>query len=286
MSENVTKSGLQPRTQPVAALPMYDLPELRWATDRFWQGLAGHLRAAGLAAVPEALWRPEAAGDAWESPDLLLAQTCGYPLTHALRGRLPVVGVPVYEAEGCEPESRFGPTYRSAVVVRADDPARGIGDLAGRRAAINGWDSQSGMSALRALVAPHAHKGRFFEKVMVTGAHAGSMAAVASGAADVAAIDCVTWALLGDVRPAAVAPLRVLAWSTPAPTLPFVTGPAHAEDVHRIAVALTETVEDEGLAEACAALRLAGIAAPEAGDYGRILEIESAAEAQGYPVLR
>jgi ABC-type phosphate/phosphonate transport system substrate-binding protein len=270
----------------VAALPMYDLPELRWATDLLWHGLARHLRLAGLGEVPAALTRPQETAAVWGEPGLLLAQTCGYPLTHAFRDRLLVVGAPVYEAEGCEPESRFGPTYRSAIVVRADEPALGVAELAGRRAAINGRDSQSGMSALRALVAPHARKGRFFGEVVETGAHAASAAAVAAGRADVAAIDCVTWALLGDVRPDAVAPLRVLAWSTPAPTLPFVTSLAHIDEVHRIAVALTETVEDDRLAEACAALRLAGMAAPEAADYRRILEIESAAEAQGYPVLQ
>jgi ABC-type phosphate/phosphonate transport system substrate-binding protein len=270
----------------LAALPMYDLPELRWATDRLWRGLAHNLRAAGLADVPESLTRGLALESIWGDPDLLLAQTCGYPLTHAFRDRLVVAGMPVYEAEGCDPESRFGPTYCSAIVVRQDERVHDLALLRGRRAAINGWDSQSGMAALRAAVAPHAEAGRFFGSVIETGSHAASVAAVADGRADVAAIDCVTWALLGDVRPQAVAPLRVLAWSTPAPALPYVTAPARAAWVPRLTIALTETVEDPDLAEACAALRLVGVAPPEAGDYGRILEIESAAEAQGYPALR
>jgi ABC-type phosphate/phosphonate transport system substrate-binding protein len=270
----------------LVSLPMYDLPELRWATDRLAQGLLRHLRAAGVADAPAAATRSGDPPADWAAPGLLLSQTCGYPLTHAFRDRLLVAGVPVYDAEGCDPEGRFGPTYCSALVVRADDPAAGLAELRGRTAAINSWDSQSGMSALRAAVAPHAEGGRFFGEVLATGAHAASAAAVAEGRADAAAIDCVTWALLGDVRPAAVAPLRVLAWSTPAPPLPFVTAPARAADVARITVALTESVEDPDLAEACAALRLAGIAPPEAADYGRILEIEAAAEAQGYPVLR
>ena len=32
----------------IAALPMYDFPELRRQTDAYWAGLRGHLAAAGL----------------------------------------------------------------------------------------------------------------------------------------------------------------------------------------------------------------------------------------------
>lgn len=270
----------------LASLPMYDLPELRWATDRFWRGLARHLRAAGLGEAPPSLTRTADFAETWSDPALLLSQTCGYPLTHAFAGRLCPVGVPLYDAEGCEPESRYGPTYCSAIVLRADDPAEAPLELKGRRAAINSWDSQSGMSALRSLIAPFAEGGRFFSAVVETGGHAASAEAVARGRADVAAVDCVTWALLGDVRPQARAGLRVLTWSTPAPALPFVTSTARRAEAPRLTIALTEALEDAELAEACAALRLVGVAPPEAADYGRILEIEAAAEAQGYPVLR
>ena len=40
----------------VAALPMYDWPEIAPATDRLWAALRDHLRAAGVAA-PDALTR-------------------------------------------------------------------------------------------------------------------------------------------------------------------------------------------------------------------------------------
>ena len=35
-----------------ASLPMYDLPELRAHTDRFWQMLGARLRETGRAGVP------------------------------------------------------------------------------------------------------------------------------------------------------------------------------------------------------------------------------------------
>ncbi|WP_119165885.1 phosphate/phosphite/phosphonate ABC transporter substrate-binding protein [Algihabitans albus] len=270
----------------LASLPMYDLPELRWATDRVWQAVSGRLRIGGFAEAPAALTRTLSLAETWSDPDLLLSQTCGYPLTHAFAGRLSLVAVPLYDAEGCESESRFGPTYRSAIVVRVDDSAEAPADLKDRRAAINDWDSQSGMSALRALVAPLAEGGRFFSEVIETGGHAVSVEAVAEGRADVAAIDCVTWALLGDVRPRALESLRVLTWSVRAPALPFVTSPGRAAQAARIGGALTEAMEDPALTEALAALRLIAVAPPERADYRRILEIEAEAEAHGYPVLR
>ncbi len=68
-----------------ASLPMYDFPEVSAATDAWWSGVASALRRAGLDAVPEALTRdPDV--DVWNSQELLLSQTCGYTLTHALRG--------------------------------------------------------------------------------------------------------------------------------------------------------------------------------------------------------
>ena len=71
----------------IAALPMYDRPELQAANDRYWALIRAGLLARGIAA-PEGLRR----GDAvlmpqWESPDLVLSQTCGFPIP---AGILPV----------------------------------------------------------------------------------------------------------------------------------------------------------------------------------------------------
>ena len=50
-----------------------------------------------------------------------------------------------------------------------------------------------------------------------------SLTAVADGSADLAAIDCVTFALLERVAPDLVEKVRVLASSEPAPALPYIT---------------------------------------------------------------
>jgi hypothetical protein len=72
---------------------MYDLPEVSAATDAWWRGVASALRRAGLDAVPEVLTRdPDV--DVWHSQNLLLSQTCGYPLTHELASVVELVATP------------------------------------------------------------------------------------------------------------------------------------------------------------------------------------------------
>ena len=70
---------------------MYDPPELRQAVDAWWQGLARALRAEGVGDVPERLDRDTAFDALWSAPDLLIAQSCGYPLTGAWADRLQVL---------------------------------------------------------------------------------------------------------------------------------------------------------------------------------------------------
>jgi ABC-type phosphate/phosphonate transport system substrate-binding protein len=167
--------------------------------------------------------------------------------------------------------------------VPADHPATGIADLRGAHCAVNGLESQSGYNALRALIAPYARDGRFFGKVTVTGAHAESIARVASGEIDVAAVDCVTHALLARHRPAALAGTRVLCRTASAPGLPYVTGGAADDDrVRRLREGLRAALEDPELADARETLMLAGIAELPLSAYGRIVEMENEAIAAGY----
>ncbi len=262
-----------------ASLPMYDLPELRAATDAWWAGLAQAMGRAGLSEVPQALTRGLGLEELWRDPRLLLSQTCGYPLIHAMKRVLRVVATPVYDAPGCE-----GADYRSLILVRADDPARSLADLRGRRGAVNGPASHSGYNALRSVVAAIAGGAAFFSTVIETGGHLASAEAMAEGRADVAAIDCVTYALVARHRPAAVAGLRVLGRSEKAPGLPYVTrAGADGETLARLRDALAEAFADPSLAGAREALLLKGheVLPPDA--YERIDEMEAAAVARGYP---
>jgi len=227
----------------LAALPMYDLPELRDATDALWSALAEALRARGIEGVPSRLDRDRSAETVWASPDLLFAQSCGYPLTHAFRDRLALVTTPVYKAPGCE-----GPYYRSWIVVPAEAGIERFAKLRGRRVAVNALDSQSGCNVLRAMAAPLAVKGRFFGEVVVTGGHLASLEAVTAGEADVAAIDAVTLALVERHRPSLAGRIRRLAVSPSAPALPFVArAEAPAGEVTLLRTALAEVVGDPRL---------------------------------------
>lgn len=262
----------------IAGLPMYDLPEATAATDAWWAGLARAFRREGVRDVPDRLYRDGSPVEHWLAPDLLFSQTCGYPLVNALAGRVKPIATPCYGAPECA-----GPDYCSLVVVRAGSPAGGIADLAGAACAVNEAESHSGYNALRALAAPFSRGGRFFGRVMVSGAHVASLALVASGGADVAAIDCVTYALVARHRPAALAGTRVLARTVAAPGLPYVTAAGtDDETLRRLRAGLARALVDPDLAAARADLLLDGAVELPLAAYGRIAEIEVSAAALGY----
>jgi ABC-type phosphate/phosphonate transport system substrate-binding protein len=193
----------------IASLPMYDLPEIRWATDALWEALAQRLDVE-LPLTRGTDWRAP-----WRSPDLLFSQTCGYPFTHEFAGQLTYVATPHYDADGCE-----GPNYRSILFAREKAE---LESFRGRIAAINGPDSMSGMLALQLVFAPVDRNGAFFSHSIETGSHIASMDAVRNGEADICAVDCVTAALCRKHRPSALSGLVEVARSLLVPGLPFVT---------------------------------------------------------------
>lgn len=152
----------------------------------------------------------------WRSDDMLLSQTCGYPLVTALGDGVRVLALPAFDLPGCE-----GISYRSAIVVPTHG-AHNLPELRGTVAAINQAHSHSGMNALRHTIAPLAGDGRFFSQIEVSGSHLASLAMVQSGRAAVAAIDCVTWGLAMRHAPHLLAGMRILQYSAPAPGLPLI----------------------------------------------------------------
>lgn len=248
----------------IAALQMYDWPEVREATNAWWAGLARHL------GVTLPLSRPEDFTAPWHSDELLLAQTCGYPFTHALKGQVKLVGTPHYDADGCD-----GASYCSMVVAReACRPE----DLRGAVAAVNTPDSMSGMLALKLVFARHAVAGRFFSRAVETGGHLNSLAAVQQGRADVCAIDSVCVALARRYRPEALTGLTEIARSPSVPGLPLIT---RAGDPVQIRDGLRRAFADPELADVRSALLLSGFSAPDVSVYDRILRLEAEMEKAG-----
>jgi len=266
----------------LAALPMYDLPELHAANDALWRAIAVRLEAQGVPA-PACLLRGRPLDEVWADPDLLLGQTCGYPLVTRLAGRVGLVATPRYGAPGCE-----GALYRSAMVVRSGDPARTLADLRRRRCAVNDAASNSGMNVLRAAVAGvAAGAARFFSEIVMTGGHVASAQAVAGGLADVAAIDCITWAHLQRWRPYETAGLRVLDWTESSPGLPLITALRTGAPIRAALLrALDEVATDPALAPVRQDLLLEGFEVLALSDYAPVLALERRAAAAGYPVLR
>jgi ABC-type phosphate/phosphonate transport system substrate-binding protein len=127
----------------IAALPMYDWPEVRAQVDAEWVRLRDALRGRGVDA-PERLARcngdlppvPGGIRDAsgtvvaadpatlppdeldphglWQHPNLLFAQTCWGPMEQGLAERVQVVGQPDYSAF----DGGQGAFYSSAIVMR------------------------------------------------------------------------------------------------------------------------------------------------------------------------
>ncbi len=265
----------------IAALPMYDFPELRDAHDRFWAALARGLREGGVPRVPGELSRGLSHRQVWSHPGLLFGQACEYPVSKSFRGHLRVLATPRYRAPGCHEG-----TYRSAIVVRAEDPAESLQRLRGRRCVVNEPDSNSGMNLLRASLAPISGGRRFFCSVRFSGSHRKSIELVATGQADVAAIDCVTLEYLRRTHPLLISQVRVIDWTPSSPCLPFVTTSQTSEStVMAMRAALRAVCADPMLAPVCDTLLLQGIDLTPDASFGRVLELEQQAERWHYPVL-
>ena len=261
-----------------ASLPWYELPETRLATDALWRRLRRRLRLAGFAEAPPRLERTVCPREQWRSGRLLISQACGYDAAITFPSHLRVISAPRYGATGCE-----GSFHRSWIVVRESSGYEIPAELRGARAAINEPSSHSGMNALRAVVAPYHRDGRFFSDVVVSGSHCASLALIRQHRVDVAAIDCVTWALIERHRRLDLAGLRVLCETPAVPAPPFVT--AAFRDPGRIArlrAALEATLRDPGLAAARDQLLLSGVAPVTRGAYRRIVDLRDRATSAGY----
>jgi ABC-type phosphate/phosphonate transport system substrate-binding protein len=265
----------------VAALPMYNVTShLADAWREMARELAKRLPGQGKRGGLEIISTEDTELDAiWRRRDLLLSQTCGYPLMHGLAEHVHVVGAPIFDAPGCD-----GPLYSSAILVRRTDRTSALEDYQGKIAAYNDDGSHSGMNALRHAIAPLARGGRFFSGAVRTGSHLNSLRTVCDHRADIAAIDCVTLAFARDHMPELTEPLRILAFTRSAPGLPFIASRSlDPATLSALAPALDDVIAScPALADR---LRLKGLAALTADTYRAILDMEDEALRAGYPNL-
>lgn len=238
----------------IASLAMYDWPPVRSEHDRLWALIRTALADEGIAA-PQDLTRGGSLWDIWESPALLLAQTCGMPYRTRLHGQVALVGTPDYALPDAPPGH-----YYSVFVVRSNEPGEAA-DFIDRTLAFNGQDSQSGWAAPQNQM---AKLGLRFSHTRHTGAHRDSARAVAAGKADIAAIDAISWRLIETHHPDLAAALRVIGHTDPTPGLPLITARHRdpAPVARAVAAAITAVSPEDR-----AALGLAGLVAIPAEAY-------------------
>ncbi len=265
---------------PIAILPMYDFPWIAAANDALWASIAARLAEAGVRA-PARLTRGGDLATLWRHPALIFGQACGYPYVTALKETVTLIAAPEYSFPGCK-----GASHRSFIIRRADEPRRALDEFRETIAALNAHDSNTGMNLFRATIAPVAGGAPFFSSIVVTGSHEASVTAVAEGRADLASIDCVSFAHLERGRPDLVERVAIVTESPPLPCLPFIASARlPPPTIEAMREALFEALADPNLAETRAVLGLTGARAAARGDYDRVIAVEREAAAAGYAHL-
>lgn len=212
----------------------------------------------------------------WLSPQLLLTQTCGYPLMTELQGKVQVVGRPVYQL----PHSANG-NHCSLLIAREDDLRQALVEFRGSHGLLNSRDSNSGMNLFRHALAPLQQNGAFFADVTLTGGHRSSLAAIKAGDGDLAAIDSVTFDYLARDGSEEVAGVKVIARTAEGPCLPYITRLGAEADVIREAMnqALTE------LPDVAHVLAISEVMSASVEDYQVLLDYRQQAVSQGLASL-
>ncbi|AMQ86591.1 MULTISPECIES: phosphate/phosphite/phosphonate ABC transporter substrate-binding protein [Pseudomonas] len=258
-----------------AELLMYIAPEpIRAANEQWLARILEHLGHSRLDAEGLSLL------ELWRSPELLLTQTCGYPLMTALRGQVRIVGRPRYEL----PDASAG-NHCSLILARADDSRRSLAAFFDSRGVINSDDSNSGMNLLRQRLAPLHRDGQFFATVGISGGHRESLRWLREDRADLAAIDSVTFAYLAQYAAAEVSGLRVVARSAFSPTLPFITAASTTDQqIEHLRRAMNRSLQD--LPDVARILGLPEVLPASESDYLVLLDYQREAEELGYGRLR
>jgi len=235
----------------LAVLAMYPFAHLSDAYDELWAAIAARVDDA-----PERLDRDVEVHASWLRDDLLLGQTCGWPLVTRLADRVAVIGA-FDHAVGFAADG----TYRSVLVASravAVDQWRADPQY---MVAVNDLESLSGwVSMCWAWGGPPPN-------CLVTGSHVESMRAVAQGRANIASIDAVTYEFEAEAEPETVSHLQVVGHGPVVPSLPLVTSIEHAHRVAELRDAVRGAVADPAAAAALARLRIRGFVPLDLSDY-------------------
>lgn len=241
----------------VASLAMYPFEPLRPAIDSLWAAVRRHLGWG-----PSTLEWGVVAPEVWRHPDLLMTQTCGWPVVTQFSDEVAVVGAFDYAVPGAA-----NGRYRSVLIGRDTSTIEELRARHGVVVAANGTDSLSGWVSLQ-----HAWGG-VPPLLLETGAHIESVCAVADERAQLASIDAVTWALISSLDPQLVSHITVVGAGPLVPCLPLVVPLRYSSHVDELRVALTAAVADPAVTAACAVLRIQGFVPFDLDDYLPLLTL-------------
>jgi len=234
----------------IAVLGMYPFAHLNDAYDQLWEGIRSRLDH-----VPDTLDRSTPLDDSWHRDDLLLGQTCGWPLVTTLP-HLAVVGafdlVAPFAAAG---------QYRSVLVASRPESPHELVEQPDTVVATNSDSSLSGWISLCSAL------GRRPPRVLVTGSHAESVRAVAERRAHLASIDALSYEFLLESSRQVASQVHIVGHGPLVPSLPLVMARdlAHRRDEVRAAIAAT--IADPALAGVRARLRIRGFLPFDRSDY-------------------
>lgn len=266
------------------AFPMYVLPQMQADMCSLWHILRTRLAQGGVDGLPQEPEFSDPLSAGIVPSDLFMLQYCGYPYVTEWQasGKLVPFACLHYDAPYCE-----GKMHRSVIVVRKDSAIHSLNDINNHRVAINGYDSNTGMNLLRRKLARQAAGSTLFSTVKVTGAHLESLRLVVDSRADIAAIDCVTFAFIGDYLPELTNAVRVVDVTADSPALPLFV-PAHVPEAIRekLYVAWDACFAEGGEANALLRrLRMKNIERISDADLQVIADYQLEAAEMGYPIL-
>jgi phosphonate transport system substrate-binding protein len=170
---------------------------------------------------------------------------CGTPYVRRhdeLKLNIELLAAPVMAA----PRYQNRPVYFSDVVVRRDSRFLTFSDLRGASWAYNEPNSHSGYHCVRWFLAQQKLDGRFFSRLIESGAHATSLDMILRGEADASAIDATVLEMRLAFEPVLRERIRIIEAIGPSPIPPYVIG-THVPAELRVALrhALTHMHEDE-----------------------------------------
>lgn len=158
--------------------------------------------------------------------------TCGLPYARKADRQPPLLcllAAPVL----AEQRYQDRPIYFSDIIVRADSAYQTFEDLRGARFAYNETYSWSGYVLACYYLRSLGESTAFFGEMVASGSHANSMAWVADGLADAAAIDSVVLAMEAMQRPERVAAFRVIEQLGPSPMPPVAASTRLDESLYQ-----------------------------------------------------